>query len=108
MIVKSGSSYKVTGAFFANASGAPSQSVRNFHEQILKKSIEALQTQSTEERDSSALVLGFNPDDLEEARNEIKKFRYAFEKRFYTQAKNKKNVMAFSLQLFRLNEKESA
>jgi uncharacterized protein (TIGR02147 family) len=93
-----------TGVFFANSAGIPSKSVRSFHSQILKKAADALEIQSTDERDFSALVLAVDTNDLPEAKIFIKNFRDQFEKKFCHSKAEKKEVYAFGIQFFKLTQ----
>jgi uncharacterized protein (TIGR02147 family) len=105
MIESHEGSIRPTGVFFANPTGIPSQSVRSFHTQILEKAKIALQFQSTDQRDHSALILAVDGDEIEEAKLFIKKFREEFEFRFCRSDSNKNEVYALGVQFFSLTQK---
>ncbi len=93
----------VKDGFTATPSGVPSEAIRKFHRQILEKAIEALDTQTVEERSVSNMVLAVDPADLKEAEELIKKFRREFEAKF-CRAQNAKEVYTLNVQFFRLTE----
>jgi uncharacterized protein (TIGR02147 family) len=104
MLEETPSSLRATGVFFANPAGTPSQSIRSFHSQILKKAENALLFQPTSERDFSALVIAVDVEQIDDAKKALKEFREQFEERFCSSAKKKKEVYALSVQFFRLTE----
>lgn len=93
-----------TGIFFANPTGIPSASVRSFHAQILEKAKAALELQTTESRDFSALILAVDERELSEAKRMIKIFREEFEARFSLPETSKREVYALGIQFFSLTQ----
>lgn len=85
----------------------PSQSIRDFHRQILTKAQRALNEQSIEEREFSAQTFAIDTKRIPEFKTLIKKFKNEID-RIQNKSKSKKNeVYCLSLQFFRLTEKES-
>lgn len=89
--------------FLATPSGVPSDALKKFHTQILKRAEEALYTQTVEERDFSTTVFPMDPKDLAWARAELKSFRRQLTERL-EQAPKKKRVYCLSIQLFGLQQ----
>ncbi|MEK7357293.1 MAG: TIGR02147 family protein, partial [Bdellovibrionota bacterium] len=58
-----------------SASGVPSEAVRNYHRQLLKKAIDALDFQPVQERDISGIGFACDPRDIEAIRREISEFQ---------------------------------
>lgn len=82
-------------------SGPASEAVRNFHKQILEKSVKALDEQNVDERDFQALVVAIDPQDLPRYKDKIRKFWGEISQMAETNP-TKKNVYALSLSLFNL------
>ena len=81
--------------------GMPSESIKKFHRQILNKAIEALVLQSIEEREFSVNILAIDKDDIDEAKNQIRKFQ----QKFCSNIKNKEkkdSLYCLSIQFFNL------
>ncbi len=97
---------RATDGFTASPSGIPSDAIKKFHRQLLEKTLSSIYLQSVEERDLSHLILAVNKDQIPEAKEEIKKFRRAFDARFTKTAK-RDEVYCLGISFFRLQEKES-
>lgn len=94
---------KLTGQFFADPRGTPSSALRQFHKQLMEKAILALEFQKLEERDFSSTILAIDEKDIPRAKDEIKKFRVAFDKKFSAR-EVKTNVYCLGTQLFSLQK----
>lgn len=95
---------KLTGQFFAGGAGTPSEAIRKFHTQFLEKAQKALVFQSVQERDFSAVILAVDSSRVDEARQDIKKFRNKFDKKF-SASDRKDSVYGLGIQFFKMNEK---
>lgn len=60
------------------------EAVKKYHRQTLAKAVRAIDEQASDRREMRALTLAFDPDRLEEAKESIRKFVSAFERRFST------------------------
>lgn len=80
----------------------PEAALRLHHKQFLNKAVMALKTQDFAERDFSSVTLSFDCNDLEKAKEKIKKFRRDFMSEFSTE--NPDSVYQISIQFFRLDE----
>lgn len=91
-------------AYFTNAAGLPSRSIRAFHRQVLEKAMAAIEEQNTHERHLSAVMLAVDEEQFREAQLYIRQFLDDFKKKF-THADLKKNqVYCLSLQYFGITE----
>ncbi|MEW6057203.1 MAG: TIGR02147 family protein [Bdellovibrionota bacterium] len=95
-----------TTEYMATPSGVPSTAIRGFHQQVLRKAIDALHSQSVDERDFSSIVLPVSTNDMVEAKEWIKKFRREFMSRFGSAAE-KDSVYCLSVQFFSLLKENS-
>ncbi len=95
---------KITGQFFADPKGTPSEALRIFHRQLMKKAIDSLDLQSLIEREMSSTILAINIEDLPQAKKDLKEFRETFDKR-YSKATKKNKVYCLGMQLFNLQDK---
>ncbi|MES2768584.1 MAG: TIGR02147 family protein [Bdellovibrionota bacterium] len=87
-------------------SNIPSAAIKLFHRQILEKAITAIDMQSVEERDFSAITMPISKDIMEEAQIKIKNFRREFDKWAQENSKNKKDVYCISIQFFNLTNNQ--
>ena len=97
-------SLKIRGNFFADPKEIPSEAIRNFHKQLLSKSINAIDFQDLNERDFSSLVVAVDEKDIATAKKEIKKFRESMD-RLFSKSKKKTRVYCLGVQLFALQNK---
>jgi len=97
-------SLRKTEDFRATPSGIPNRAIQDHHAQLLKKAETALEAQSLEERDFSNVTFTMNRDDLDWAREEIKKFRRELTKRLAASS-SKDALYQLSIYLFSLKEK---
>lgn len=81
----------------------PNSALRNFHAQMLKKAIEALTTQSPEEKFIGSETIAFDKRHLKEA-NVIIEECFTKLVNLATSKKNKKHVYHLGIQLFRLTK----
>jgi uncharacterized protein (TIGR02147 family) len=100
-----------TGKDVTTSRDIPSQSIREFHRQIITKALRALSEQSVHERDFSAITFSFDSKLVAQFQTKIEKLRreiYRAQKESGTSLRSKKNeVYCLSVQFFRLSEKES-
>jgi uncharacterized protein (TIGR02147 family) len=82
----------------------PSDAIKEYHRQLLKKAEGALIQQSVHQREFLNMTLAFNNGELEEAKRAIRLFQRTFADRFYSQNGPKNSVYQFSLQFFRLDQ----
>jgi uncharacterized protein (TIGR02147 family) len=104
MLKKIGRKLMLTGQFFAEAKGAPSESLRQFHKQLMQKAMQAIDIQPLNERDYSSIILALDEEELVLAKDKIQKFRDSFDKQF-SASKRKTKVYCLGVQLFNLQEK---
>lgn len=95
---------KLSGQFFADPGGVPSDAIRTFHRQLLMKAAESLDYQALEERDISSMIMAINQEDLSEAKADIKKFREEFDAK-YSNTKKKTSVYCLGIQFYNLKHK---
>jgi len=93
-----------TTGFLATPSGIPSDALKKFHQQILRKAEEALYCQSVDERDFAAVVFPLRSADLPWAKQRLKEFRREIMARLEA-APDKDQIYCFSTQLFGLQHK---
>ena len=98
---------KQTTGYLATPSGIPNRSLKNFHHQLLKKADQAIADQDVKEREVASVILAMDKSDLEWAREEMKNFRRSLLKRL-SQKTTKDSLYCFSMQMFNLEQKESA
>ena len=96
---------KLTGNFFADPRGVPSEALRHFHRQLLKKASDALDLQSLEERDVSSTIVAIDSSRIPEAKADLKNFRESFDKK-YSSSENKNKVYCLGMTFFNLQQKE--
>lgn len=92
--------WKDENTFLKTPSGIPSRAIKKMHSHMLMKSQLAIEKQSVDERDASAIVMAFNDEDMQDAKNMIKDFRRKFLDRF---SKNKKKNKVYSLNIHFFN-----
>jgi uncharacterized protein (TIGR02147 family) len=86
--------------------GIPTESVRNYHRQILEKATQALAFQTQEERYGSSSTIPIKVKSLPRAKKLIQDFRLAFDQEI-SDTENGEEVYGLSLQFFRLTQKEN-
>ncbi len=87
-------------------SGIPSGAIKNYHREILKKAIEALDLQKLEEREISGLGMAIDPEDLESMRKDIQEFQDQMVAK-YAKTKKGKEVYQLEVSFFRMTKGES-
>lgn len=97
---------KITGNFFADPKGTPSEALRQFHKQLMLKAHEAISIQPIERRDYSSTIIAINDDDLPLAKLELKNFREKFDKKLSSNNKKTK-VYCLGMQFFCLQDNTS-
>jgi len=81
----------------------PSEDIKKYHRQLLKKAETALFEQSILQREFLNMTLSFDAEKIAAAKKEIRQFQRAFADKFYPQSGSKNSVYQFSLQFFRLD-----
>ncbi|MBS1986216.1 MAG: DUF4423 domain-containing protein [Bdellovibrionales bacterium] len=89
-------------AFLAGPDGISSEAIRAFHEQILRKSLTALQNESFATRSITTAMLPFDTQHLPQAREAIRKFRQSFEQQM-PESNTKNSVYALAVQFIRVD-----
>ena len=93
--------YVQTKNFAQVSSAVPSEAIRKFHRQILKKALDAIDLQSIDQRDLGAITMSVNTKDLPVIQEKIKSFRKELAR--FTQANSQRNSLyCFSTQFFEL------
>jgi uncharacterized protein (TIGR02147 family) len=92
--------------FIANQKGLPSKSVRSYHRSILKKAYQSLESQNTNEREFSSMIMAVDSEKMDEAKKELREFMIYFENKFCEEvdATEKSEIYNLSLQYFRLSK----
>lgn len=67
-----------TNASLATPSEIPSEEIRKFHKQVMKKAEQSLEVHPVEERDFSSVTMAIQKDKLAEAKEMIREFRRKF------------------------------
>ncbi len=83
---------------FESSTDIPSQALRKFHLQNLKRAMESLEQVAISDRDITSMTLAFAEKDMRIAKDYIRKFRRRFTKRFETT--NGTDVYTLAVQLF--------
>ena len=94
---------ELTGSFFANPNGTPSEAIRNYHRQLMMKGMDALSEQSLLEREFSSNIYAIDESDIDLVRNEIKAFRENLD-RIFSLSSKKTKVYCLGLQFFHLHK----
>jgi uncharacterized protein (TIGR02147 family) len=68
-------SLKKSKSHYATSSDIPSRAIRSFHRQMIEKALEALESQSVEERDVTAHIVATSRAKIPEAKRMIRDFR---------------------------------
>lgn len=84
-----------------------SKSIKSFHEEILKKAEHSLYFDDVEEREFLNMTLAFSQKHMSEAKETIRQFQKDFAEKYYSEVKTKDSVYQLSIQLFRLDSKET-
>lgn len=98
--------YLKTADFRATPSGIPSRALKKRHQQILRKAETALTEQPVSEREFATATFGLHAEDLEWAREEMRKFRRALSKRLNSNPK-KNRLYELSMNLFALDSPQT-
>ena len=105
LIQKKGEQFALTHQNNTSTQDVPSKTIRNYHQQSLDKAKLALETQSIQERDFSSLTMAFDPTQMDQIKDEIKRFRRRIDRLTQT-CNNLSQIYQFNLQFFRLTQKE--
>jgi uncharacterized protein (TIGR02147 family) len=97
-----GGKLKITGNYFADPKGTPSDALKKFHQQLMQKAQTALFTQGLAEREFSSTIIAINKSDLAEAQKDLRAFRASFDKKFSVKD-NKTNIYCLGMQFFRID-----
>lgn len=92
----------VTPDYVLSPSGIPSEAIRNYHRQILKKAAEALELQSLTEREFTGSGFAVDPAKLPELKKAISRFQNEMVTRFAS--RDGREVYHLEIALFRLSE----
>lgn len=82
----------------------PSETIKNFHRQILKKAETALDFQKVQERDFSCITIPIPKSLISESKEKIKAFRRKFNRWIQKNNLPKEEVYCLSIQFFGLTE----
>jgi len=89
---------KITEEHVSSPDGIPSDALKKFNEQLLKKAIEAIYLQNIDERDFCSVTMPFAKEDVPKAKIRIRKFIAKLCEEF-SNSKNVDSVYCFSTQL---------
>jgi uncharacterized protein (TIGR02147 family) len=91
-------------AYVATPSGTANKALRAFHKQMLEKAISALESQEPSERDISGVTLAIHPEKIEEAKEEIRRFRRRMAR--FLDTGRPTSVYQLNVQFFRLSKEK--
>lgn len=97
---------KKKSTYLATPNGIPSRALKNFHRQVLTKALNAIDEQSVQTRDLSAVTFPMNQEDLVWAKSELQAFRKKLTTRL-SKTKKKNSLYLLSIQLFSLLKEPS-
>jgi len=103
----SGGKLRPSSDFVSTTDGVPSQAIRSFHAQVLRKALSALEEQGVERRNFSANILAVQRADLPKAKEALRRFRRRFTKD-YARPGRADSVYCLSVQLFDLTQERSS
>jgi uncharacterized protein (TIGR02147 family) len=98
-----GRTLRVARDYVLSPSGVPSEAVRSYHRQILKKASEALELQTVEEREISGVGLAVHPKHIDAIKKEMSEFQDRIVAKYGKGLR--KEVYHLEMALFRLTEK---
>jgi uncharacterized protein (TIGR02147 family) len=87
-----------------NLESVPSQAIRNYHKEVLRKAMVAIDDQNFTDRDFSNWILTVDPKMLPQAKKKIQDFQK--EMLQFMEGSNPSNIYQFSIQLFRVDHEE--
>lgn len=93
---------KIAKDYFTLLGGVPSESVKNYHKEMLQKAQQALEFQSLEERDISGVGFAVDPKNLPSIKKDILEFQDQIISK-YSKGK-RKHVYQLEVALFRLSQ----
>ncbi len=102
LIKKQKNTLKVNNDFILSPEGIPSTAIRNYHQQMLNKALNALETQDINNRDITGLGLAIDPNDLPAIKKDISKFLDKLVKKYSNDKQNKNKVYQLETSLFEL------
>lgn len=102
IIITENGKKRISQNYIANLGGVPSESIRNYHREILQKAIQALDFQSLEERDVSGVGLAVDPKHLPSIKKDIAEFQEQLLAK-YSKGK-RKHVYQLEVAFFRLSQ----
>jgi uncharacterized protein (TIGR02147 family) len=89
--------------YVLSPSGIPSEAIRNYHRQILERAIQALETQSVNEREVTGVGLAIDPRDMPEIQKQVSDFHDKIVADFARTGSRAKEVYQLESILFRLS-----
>jgi uncharacterized protein (TIGR02147 family) len=92
-----------TEGFLGTNTDIPSDALKAYHTDILKKGLEALFDQKVEDRDFSAIIMAINSEDIPEAKALIKDFRRSLMHKLEARP-DRDSVYTLAIQLFKLTD----
>jgi uncharacterized protein (TIGR02147 family) len=103
LIENTGRGYRVNQDTVIADQGIPTEAIRNFHRQLLEKSMQALTTQPADERYGYSGVMPVKVKSVERAKKLIQKFRIDFAKEV-SDHQNGEEIYGLCLQFFRVTQ----
>lgn len=95
--------YRATFESSTTSYDIPSDAIKKYHEEILKKAEQSLYLDEVHQREFLNMTLAFSKDQMKEAKEAIRLFQKEFANKFYSQETQKDSVYQLSVQLFRLD-----
>lgn len=107
LIEKINGRLRVAEDYVMSPSGIPSEAIRNYHRQMLRKATEALELQPVGERDITGIGLAIHPRHFDAIRKEISEFQDRLVEKYSTKAPGRKSeVYQLEVALFCLTQAE--
>jgi uncharacterized protein (TIGR02147 family) len=97
-------SYRLKETNLATPSDIPTEEIRKFHRQILKKAEQALEKHSVEARDFSSVTMAIHKDKVGEAKTMIREFRRKFCRTIESTTSDADRVYSINIQFFPMDE----
>jgi uncharacterized protein (TIGR02147 family) len=96
-------SYRASFESNESPNDLPSNAIKSFHDDMLKKAEAALFNDDIHEREFQNMTLAFSQAQMKEAKDAIRSFQKEFAKKFYPETQDRDSVYQLSVQLFRLD-----
>lgn len=94
----------VCGQLHSFGKNIPSSIVREFHKDVVNKSLESIELKNFEDRETSSTFMAIEKQDMDAFKNDLRQFRKAMCEKYKITKKNNIGVFCLSLNLFPLTK----